>query len=94
METLLAVPKEQIGNIEFTQSDVLSEPMDQAVRKYKLRRAMMLGNHYQGKVTIKFRDMMHQPHAVETTVWAVFENYISIKSGMTLPIRSIEDIEF
>jgi hypothetical protein len=94
METLLATPKEHIGNLSFVQQDVLSTPQLKAERKYRLRRAMLLGNIYQTKVTIKFRDDLNILRKVDTTIWAVFEEHISVKSGITIPIRAIEDIEF
>ncbi len=94
MDTLLNIPKEQIVSLTFGNTDVLSDLQHQAERKYKLNRAMLLGNLYQVKVSITFRDALNQRHQIETTIWAVFENYIGLKSGMTLPIRSIEDIEF
>lgn len=94
METLLTTPKEHIGNLSFVQQDVLDTPSLKAERKYKLQRAMMLGNLYQVKVTIKFRDDLCMLRKVDTTVWAVFEEHVSLKSGMTIPIRAIEDIEF
>lgn len=94
METLLSTPKEVIGNLSFVQQDVLGTLALRAERKYKLNRAMLLGNLYQIKVFIKFRDELNKLHRVETTVWAVFDKHVSVKSGMTIPIRAIEDIEF
>ena len=94
METLLTIPKEQVANLSFISQDVLSSPQLQDLRKNKLQRAMLLGNLYRVKVTIKFRDDLHRFHCVDTTIWAVFEEHVSIKSGATIPIRAIEDIEF
>lgn len=94
METLLSTPKEVINTLNFVKQDVLGTSALQAERKYKLNRAMLLGNLYQVKVLIKFRDELNKLRIVETTVWAVFDKHISVKSGMTIPIRAIEDIEF
>jgi len=94
METLLTTPKEHISNLSFVQQDVLGTPQLKAERKYRLQRAMLLGNVYQNKVTIKFRDDLHILRKVDTTIWAVFEEHVSLKSGMIIPIRAIEDIEF
>lgn len=94
MDTSLAIAKEQISGLTFGDADVLHSTQHKAERKYNLNRAMLLGNLHQVKVSITFRDILNKAHTVETTVWAVFDNYISLKGGRTLPIRSIERIEF
>lgn len=94
METLLTTPKEHIAHLQFVREDVLSASQLKAERKYKLNRAMLLGNLYQVKVNIRFRDQINNLHNVNTTVWAVFDEHVSLKSGMTIPIRAIEEIEF
>ncbi|MDF9796198.1 hypothetical protein OKW21_001461 [Catalinimonas alkaloidigena] len=94
MESSLPTPKEQIGNLHFIRKDVLNTALKKAKRKYQLRRAMLLGNLYHGKVNIKFRDEKNVLHNVETTVWTVGEKYISLKGGRTIPVWAIEDIEF
>lgn len=94
MEAPHTLVKEHISGLEFIKNDVLCSPQQQALRKYQLRRAMLLGNLYQTKVGIKFRDFQNQLFRVDTTIWSVGEAYISLKGGRTIPIRAIEEIEF
>lgn len=61
--------------------------------KEKLENAMRLGNEFKSKANIIFQTE-EGPKRVETTVWAVTENYIQIKSGVLIPIQSLLDIEY
>ena len=94
MEQLLTIPKEDIQDVYFSKEDVLHTPADLAERRHKLHRAMLLGNVYRSKVNISFRNNYNDLCKIETTVWAVFKNHVSVKSGKTIPIRAIENIEF
>lgn len=94
MEAANTLFKEQISGLQFIHHDVLHSPQQRSARKYQLQRAMLLGNLYQTKVGILFRDHQNALLKVETTVWAVGEQYISLKGGRTLPIWAIEEIVF
>lgn len=61
--------------------------------KSKLENAMRLGNEFKSKATIVFQTEEGKKR-VETTVWAVTENYIQIKSGVVIPTKSLIDIEY
>ncbi|MEK6480191.1 hypothetical protein WJR50_21800 [Catalinimonas sp. 4WD22] len=94
METAFTIPKENLTGLQYPKTDVLSSLQLQVRRKYQLNRAMLLGNLYHTKVRIIFRDFHGIRRMVETTVWTVGEEYISLKGGRTIPVRAIEEIEF
>lgn len=94
MEAAHPMFKEQLNGLQFIHHDVLRSPQQRSARKYHLQRAMLLGNLYQTKVGILFRDHQNALLKVETTIWTVGEAFISLKGGRTIPIRAIEEIEF
>jgi hypothetical protein len=94
MEVSHTMIKEHLNGLQFIKHDVLHSPQQRAIRKYQLRRAMLLGNLYHTKVGINFRDHQNTLLKVETTIWAVGEQYLSLKGGRTIPIWAIEKIEF
>ncbi len=58
-----------------------------------MSRAMTLGNAYKQKVIMFFRDNESDKH-VETTIWHVDKKYVSLKSGVTLPVHRIYKLQF
>jgi hypothetical protein len=83
------VEKEQIGylNIVNAKEDRKNE-LDT-----KLAEAQRLGNEFKAKATITFNTTIG-PKRVETTVWAVTENYVQLKNNIHIPIKSLIDIDF
>ncbi len=59
----------------------------------KLQYAMRLGNEFKGKTTITF-ETKQGPKTVSTTVWSVMDNFLQLKGGMTIPLRSIIDVHY
>jgi len=84
----------EIKSLQFSKIDVADTTEKKTLRIYNLRRAMALGNLYKRKVKIYFKALDGKIRQIETTVWAVCDDYISLKQGVSLPVRSIEEIEF
>lgn len=87
----LLIDKDQVKDLRFTQSEVLANPEDIRKRKAELDRAVVLGNIDHNKVRIIFSDT-EAIKMVETTIWAVTELRIILKSGMAIPINRIVEI--
>ena len=93
MKTLIAIPKEVISTLTFAKSDVIIDTENQKKRMTDLYRSQTLGNLLQSKVKITFESADLQTYQVETTVWAVGDNFISLKGGIFIPIRSILQVD-
>jgi len=52
-----------------------------------------LGNGYHGKVNILFKTDDGDLKRVETTIWAFDQDFVTLKSGMSIPLRCILGIE-
>src|SRR4051812_11268050 len=87
----LLIDKDQVKNLRFPQMEVLPTPIEIARRKETLQRALILGNLDHNKVKIVFSDS-EGLKMVETTIWAVTELRIVLKSGMVIPINRIFQI--
>ena len=94
MQSVITVPKETIGTVAFATQDVLTDPAAIAERQRNLQRALSLGNLYRHKVAITYQLYDQVSQRVETTVWAVTEHYVTLKSGRTIPIRAIESVDW
>jgi hypothetical protein len=93
-KNVTVVAKELLGEISFIKEDALADPAQKRLRDIYLKKAEMLGNGYKTKVKIVFRTEHNDLMAVETTIWSANEDYISLKGGISLPTKSIVDIEF
>ncbi|HLG02270.1 MAG TPA: hypothetical protein VI731_01665 [Bacteroidia bacterium] len=87
----LLIPKEVVAELHFPSKEVLSSPEEIKNRDSELNRALVLGNVDHNKVRILFIDS-EGPKMVETTIWAVTEQRIILKSGMAIPINRITEI--
>lgn len=83
-----------IKELNFSHDDVVKDVIRKSLRKYNLRRAMALGNLYKRRVKVYFRAMDGYVRSVEATVWAVGEEFISFRAGVSIPIKSVEQVEF
>ncbi len=81
--------KEEIPNCKIIQA---AEDHSNELKE-KLENAMRLGNEFKSKAVIAFQTE-DGPKKVETTVWAVTENYIQLKNGILIPTKSLIDIEY
>lgn len=91
---MIEIQLKGIKKLMFSKQDVVMDDKSKSLRKYNLKRAMALGNLYKRKVKIYFRTVDGYAKRVEATVWAVGEDFISFKSGISLPIKSVEEVEF
>ncbi len=85
------IDKDVVKDLRFPAAEVLSSPEDIARRRNELSRALVLGNVDHNKVRIIFSDT-EGPKMVETTIWAVTESRVVLKSGMVLPINRILEV--
>ena len=58
-----------------------------------LEYAVRLGNEHKGKTTVTFLSKEGM-FTVETTIWAVTDEQLSLKGGVSIPLTSITDIHF
>ncbi|HTL81236.1 MAG TPA: hypothetical protein VL651_06005 [Bacteroidia bacterium] len=85
------IQKEQVSELRFPSSEVLTSSDEITRRKNELSRALVLGNVDHSKVRILFVDA-EGPKMVETTIWAVTELRVVLKSGMVIPINRITEV--
>lgn len=89
--TAMVIDKEFVRNLSFPKDDVLATIEERRKRRMELDRALILGNVDHTKVKIYFTDNEGFKQ-VETTIWAVTEERIILKSGMVIPIRRIHEV--
>lgn len=92
--TVETVAKESIPTLRFPLEDVLPTLEERRRRRHDAERACALGNNYHGKLDIYFITADGQTRRVQTTVWAVHEDYLTLKAGVTLPLRAIVGFDF
>lgn len=90
-EKAILIDKDHVKNLRFPTSEVLLTLEEISLRKNELKRAVVLGNVDHNKVKIVFCDT-EGSKIIETTIWAVTEERIVLKSGMVLPINRILQI--
>jgi hypothetical protein len=89
--TATVIDKEFVRDLSFPKDDVLLSMDERRKRRLELDRALILGNVDHSKVRIYFTDNEGLKQ-VETTIWAVTEERIILKSGMVIPIRRIHEV--
>lgn len=82
------IEKEEVINYHFAEAD----SKNNQVTKDKLERAVRLGNEYKSKTYITF-ETNEGPKRIETTVWTLTDEYIQIKGGVSIPLKSLIDID-
>lgn len=85
------IEKETIPELKFPKEEVLSDSAAREERRKKLEQCMLLGNNSKVKVKIYFEDNTGLKE-VETTVWTVSEEYISLKQNVMIPIKRIHAV--
>jgi len=88
MENTL-ISKEDIGRYHI---EPALENKTEFWRK-ELSYAVRLGNEFKGKTVLTFQTS-DGPKTVETTIWSLTDNYIHLKGGVTIPLKSIIEIHF
>ncbi len=89
----LTILKEQISGLNFMKTTLTDGQQIVSKLLHDLEKAMIIGNSQQGKVKIVF-ESNHGKVAVETTVWAATDNYVSLKGGISIPMSSIHQVVF
>jgi hypothetical protein len=87
-----AIEKEVIGKLIFPLDEVLDSVEKQKKRMHDAEQGMLLGNNHKGKVSISFKDA-ESVKMVQTTIWGVTDSSIILKSGMSIPLRRVINIE-
>lgn len=87
------IEKEQIGQHRFPHDEVLPTEESRVSRLHLLHKAQSLGNLEKHKVSIAF-DTEQGTRIVNTTVWAVLDDYVLLKCGTVVPIHAIREVEF
>lgn len=82
------IEKEQIQEYKIISADTDRS----AALRDRLQDAQRLGNEFKSKTSIVFQTE-DGPKRVETTVWSLTENYVQIKSGVVIPLKSIIEVE-
>ena len=88
------IAKEQVRDLFFANQEVLLQENERKLRNFYLDKAAKLGNLHKQKVEIEFYDAQGQAYWVNTTVWSVGEEFVTLKGGTTLPIKAIAQINF
>jgi hypothetical protein len=89
------IEKEELVNFKITKLDVLSgDEVRQRLRNIYLTKAELLGNVYKGKVKMYIGLEDGNYVAVETTIWHVNDGFVSLKAGVSVPVKAIIGIEF
>ena len=86
------IEKEQIENLKFPSTEVLSDPMKIKDRLAELDRALTLGNREHSKIKIYFEDDA-SCKVVETTVWGVTDKRVILKQGVVIPIHRVHSVK-
>lgn len=87
--TIDLIEKEDIQDFK-----IVSANMDKTYElTSKLYDAQRLGNEFKAKTVITFMTE-DGPKRVETTVWSLTENYIQLKAGVLIPLKSLIDVSF
>jgi uncharacterized protein (UPF0248 family) len=89
--SLISIEKEQVRDLRFPANEVLETEEQRHRRQAELDRALVLGNIDHNKVRIIFADA-EGVKEVQTTIWAVTDERIILKSGMVIPIRRILEV--
>jgi len=85
MET---INKEDIKFLKFPKKEVLGSKEQQKMRRFRLRRALSLGNLEHEKVGILFQDNKGIKK-VETTVWGITDKSVILKQSTIIPLERI-----
>lgn len=86
------VEKEQIESLVFPQEEIKRTKEEKEALIRKLNDAMTLGNLHHSKIKIIFEDSEGLKE-VDTTIWAAGEDFITLKKGVSIPVKRIVSVE-
>lgn len=93
MKTIEKIEKEDIKNLKFNKAEVLENTDDIKKRWNDLFRAQALGNLLQSKVHITFETADQKTYKVHTTIWAVGQDFITLKGGIHIPVGAVIEVD-
>jgi len=93
MKGIKEIEKESLIDVKYPIKDIVSGTIQRLRRTHNLYTAMLLGNTFKRKVKIIFQTSYNK-FFVHTTIWHVGKDYITLKGGRVLPIKSIEKVKF
>lgn len=93
MKTIEKIDKENIPSLKFNKNEVLSSQEDIKKRWNNLFRAQALGNLLQSKVQITFETADQKSFQVNTTIWAVGLEFVTLKGGIHIPVNAISEVD-
>ncbi|MCH7399643.1 hypothetical protein MM236_16720 [Belliella sp. DSM 107340] len=93
MRTIEKIDKENIPSLKFNKNEVLSSQEDIKKRWNNLFRAQALGNLLQSKVQITFETADQKIFQVNTTIWAVGLEFVTLKGGIHIPVNAILEVD-
>lgn len=88
----VSIEKENIRDLKFPDTEVLTSSDAIKIRQLNLDRALTLGNLEHNKMKIIFEDSEGLKQ-VETTVWGVTDKRVILKQGVLIPINRIHEIK-
>ncbi|GAA4350264.1 hypothetical protein GCM10023185_07900 [Hymenobacter saemangeumensis] len=94
MTDVETVAKEELHMMHYPQEDVLKTEAERRHRAHEAQRAVTLGNAYHGKLDIYFQTADGATKRVQTTVWAADDEYLTLKSGVSIPMRAVSWMDF
>lgn len=93
MKTIEKIEKEDIKNLSFNKREVLPTDVEIKKRWNELFRAQALGNLLQSKVHITFETADERTFIVYTTIWAVGQEFITLKGGVHIPVNAVLEVD-
>jgi len=90
----MRIEKETLKEYNFLKEEIHTDVKRIKRRTANIQRAVRLGNLFKNKVKIFFRTEEHDLYFVETTIWGAGREFVELKGGITIPIVSIEKIDF
>jgi hypothetical protein len=91
MENTIKINKTELKKISFTEKEVLDQP-NQKERSNLLNAAIRKKKDGTGKVGITFKTKNRGSFKVATAILTAGEDFLVIKGGQTIPIKSITKI--
>lgn len=88
------VDRKQLPEVEFSHDEVLANDAPaQKLRRALANRAALLANAHQTKATIFFRTADGQTKRARAHVLGAHAEYLTLKDGMSLPLRAVLGFE-
>ncbi|WP_200979732.1 hypothetical protein [Echinicola sp. 20G] len=93
MNVIENIEKENIPNLKFNRKEVLERQEDIETRMSHLYRGLLLGNLLHEKVKIIFESADQKIYQVNTTIWSIASDFITLKGSVAIPVNSILEVD-